>query len=102
MAEETPKLPTHIPVRYKKAVDYGVKHADGVWGSITPTLEIQMAFFSHVMPLPTGGKHEVTPEGTLGRLVEDQREVALDREVSVSMVFNPLIAVEVIKVLQSL
>lgn len=102
MSEETTKLPRYLPVRVQRATDYSVKHTDGAWGSITPTLEIQLAFFSLIMPLPTGAKHEVSPDGTIGRLIEDPKEIVLEREMSLSMVFNPLVAVQLIKMLQGL
>jgi len=102
VSEETPKLPKRISVHYRETPDHRILHADGAWASITPQLEIQMAFYHLLMPLPTEASHVVTPEGTIGPIVEEQREFAIERRSDATVVVNPIVAVQIIQLLQGL
>lgn len=48
-------------------------HADGVFGGVTPTLGISMAFYSQRQPLPDQTVHLISSDGTLGAEIEEDR-----------------------------
>jgi len=79
-------------VRYDlhKSNFFRVVHADGVWGGLTPQLNIAMGFFSEQGALPQQIVHEITPEGNVGPEVPDERVTrnAIAREVEVSVVLS--------------
>lgn len=102
MGDDTSNLPKEIRIRYRKTPDYRVVHADGARVSVTPQLEIQIAFFTALLGFPTvEAVQAVGPDGNLGPVVEPDAEFAIDREVGNSIIVNPLVAIEVIKALQT-
>jgi hypothetical protein len=103
MGEEQPKLPEKIAVRYRKATGHPAVHADGATAVITPQLELQIAFFQAMMPLPEGGYHPISPDGFMEEAVLlGQPQPIIEREVNATVIVNPVVAIQLIRSLQEL
>lgn len=74
---------------------------DGIFGGITPKLQIHMAVFSEHQPLPTRIVHELK-DGRLGREKLDKRIVfgEMVRELEASITMSPEVAQLVVRWLQ--
>ena len=90
---ETP-VQDRVKFDYIKANFFRVVHADGIWGGVTPSLDIHMDVWSQRSPIPKQMVHEVKPDGTVGEEIANERTVrdAIVREVEVGVVFNLAIA----------
>ena len=86
---ETP-VQDRIEFDYLKSNFFRVVHADGVFGGVTPSLDIHMDVFSQRSPIPKKVVHEVKPDRTVGEEIVDERVIrdAIVREVEVGVVFN--------------
>ena len=75
---------------YIKGNFFRVVHADGIFGGVTPSLDIHMDVWSQRSPIPKQVVHEVKPDKTVGEEIVDERVVrdAIVREVEVGVVFN--------------
>ncbi len=74
---------------YQKARHHRTFHADGAWASITPQLEIQVAFFNDLKPMPVETTHQVEASGVLGEEVERiQSPEDVIREVDITLVMS--------------
>lgn len=98
-AADTQSVPQAITFHHIKSNFFRVIHADGVWGGVTPHLQIQMAFFSERLPIPEIVKHTITPDGQLGKEVVADRVTreGVVREIEASVV----VSLEVAKVLRA-
>ena len=100
MADEKPKI-ENLRFIYQKARHHRTFHADGLWAGITPQLEVQIALFSNLKPMPVDVIHKVTNEGRLGEgkeTIGDQHDVI--REVDATVVLNKETARAAIELLQ--
>jgi hypothetical protein len=87
---------------YIKSNFFRVVHADGVFGGITPRLDIQMDVWSERQAIPKEVVHELRPDGTLGEEMREERVVrdAIVREVEVGVVIDVGLAKSMINWLQ--
>lgn len=89
-----------IKFEYTQSNLFRVVHVDGAIGSLTPKLDIHLAFWSERFPIPLQSTYELTPEGNLGREVDKLILDAIVREVEVSMIINVDAARELINLLE--
>jgi len=85
-----------ITFHHIKSNLFRVIHADGVWGGVTPNLNIQLAFYSERNPIPTSVTQEFGENGLPGKLIETTGREGVVREFDASVV----ISIEVAKVFQ--
>lgn len=106
--EDTEKSTAHteatdrLKFHYIKSNMFRVIHADGIWGGLTPQLDIQMAVFSERLPIPLQVVQEIGEDGTLGRECVEER-VSRDgvvREVEANLVFSVEVARKVVQWLE--
>ncbi len=85
-----PPLPSKIRFHYIKSNLFRVVHADGVWGGITPTGGIQIAFFSERVPIPQQVEFQLSPDGRVGEEIPEGKVAreGIVREVEVDVVIN--------------
>jgi hypothetical protein len=98
LSKKETEIPSTLSFHHIKSNYFRVIHADGVWGGVTPHLDIQMAFFSERTPIPQLVKHSVGPDG-LGEELKSERVAreGIVREIEASIVVD----VEVAKVLRA-
>jgi hypothetical protein len=87
MADERPKI-ENIRFIYHKARHHRTFHADGMWASVTPQLEVQFALFNNLKPMPVDEVRTLRPDGTLGEGKETPGEQHVVREVDATVVMN--------------
>lgn len=94
--------PKQITVDYIKSNAFRVVHGDGIFGGLTPSLDIHIDFWSHRQPIPQRSLFEVTEDGKLGSELKDERIVRADmvREVEVGVVLDVNVAKSFIEWLQ--
>jgi hypothetical protein len=104
------KMPDYVRFHWIKSNFFRVIHADGVWGGITPTGNVQMAIFSQRTPIPQQTAQKLYSGGNLG---EDLPELkvckdGIVREVEIEVIMDLNLAVSIrawldekIKVLES-
>lgn len=89
-----------IDIYYKKARNHRTIQADGAWAGITPQLEVQVAFFKDLRPMPDFVTHLITPGEGLGAEVSRVEQKGMVREVEVTMVMSADTLESVIKLMQ--
>ena len=99
--EQPPKPSGEIDLYYRKAPDHRNVHADGVWAGVTPQLDVQMAFFAELQPMPDRIRHKVVG-GTLGPEVAKDVELGVIRETQVTVRLNVITAVQMINLLKGI
>ncbi|MBK9386088.1 MAG: hypothetical protein IPN34_14850 [Planctomycetes bacterium] len=79
-----------VRIHYIKSNLFRVVHTDGVWGGLTPSLKISMAFWSERRPIPRELVFNVTPEGALGEEIRTMRvsKEGIVREVETEIVMD--------------
>jgi len=85
------KLPDQVAIDFIKSNSFRVIHVDGVWGGVMPPGTVQMALFSQRPVIPQQVSYKVTPMGTLGAEIPEERvsrRVLLIREVEVDAILN--------------
>ena len=87
MADEIFKI-EKIRFVYQKARHHRTFHADGMWASVTPQLEVQFALFSNLKPMPQEVVHKVEAGGVLGEETERESEQIVIREVDATIVMS--------------
>ena len=94
--------PKTVTVDYIKSNSFRVVHADGIFGGLTPSLDIHIDIWSHRQPIPQRSIYKVTEDGKLGSELQDERIVRADfvREVEVGVVLDANVAKSLIKWLQ--
>lgn len=55
-----------VAFHYTKGPDFRAIHADGVYGGITPTGHMHLAFFAERFPIPQRTEHTLSPDGQVG------------------------------------
>jgi hypothetical protein len=100
MAEEDKKPIEQVRFIYQKTRHHRTFHADGLWAGITPQLEVQIAFFNNLRPMPQDVTHKIIEGGQLGEGTETPGEQHVIREVDASVVLNRDTARGAIELLQ--
>ncbi len=93
MAENNNGVETNtkqINFRYIKSNHFRVVHADGVWGGLTPQLNLFLAAYNERQPIPDQVSHIITDEGNLGEEIIDNRVVseAIIRELDTGIIMS--------------
>ena len=87
---ETPSLQANVSQQIKcyfiKSNFFRVIHADGVWGGVTPHMNIQMSFFSERTPIPKVTTAQVTPSGI--KEINKETKIGIIREVEVDVIMD--------------
>jgi len=86
MAEN--KQPSQLHFTYEKAEGYGLVHATGARGALTPGGDIMFELFSEAGVPPEEEVHELNPDGSLGRLVDpapDKETIQVLRRLQVGV-----------------
>src|ERR1044071_5805732 len=75
---------------YIKSNYFRVIHVDGVWGGVTPNLNIQIALFNERNAIPKQVVHEVKPDGAIGRELPEKRNSrdTIVREIEASLIMD--------------
>lgn len=83
-----------IKFHYIKSNFNRVIHVDGIWGGITPSLNIQMAPFSERGPIPIQTTHEINPDGSVGKELAEEKitKDGIVREIEAVLVINTEVA----------
>jgi hypothetical protein len=97
--EEQKKTIDRIRFVYQKARHHRTLHADGVWASVTPQLEIQFAFFNNLKPMPNEAIHSVGDDGAIGAEITPQAPEFIIRETDVTVVMNREVAKSMVDLL---
>jgi len=94
--------PDRVKFDYIKSNFFRVVHADGVFGGLTPRLDIHMDLWSERFAIPKETVHQLKPDGTLGEELREERVVqdAIVREVEVGVVIDVGLAKSMIDWLQ--
>lgn len=82
------KIPTKVTFRFKKDEDYRLNPVNGVWGGATPRGDISVDQFHESHLVPEIVAQEVTPDGELGRELEREPPITLQRTALVGMVLT--------------
>ena len=79
-----------IAVHYLKSSFFRVVAAEGVWGGVTPSLKISMAFWNQRHPIPTKQVFAITDQDTIGEELRPDRETraGLVREVETEVLMD--------------
>lgn len=77
-----------ITFHHIKSNLFRVIHADGVWGGVTPNLNIQMAFYSERNAIPQSVKQEFGEYGLPGEIIDTVGKEGIVREFDTSVVVN--------------
>lgn len=96
--DQTKPQSDEIDVFYEKTSDHRYVHADGAWAGSTPQLDIQIAFFTELQPMPRKIRHKVV-SGILGAEVIRDVDVGVLRESQVTILLNPITAIQLVKLL---
>lgn len=99
--DETKPQSDEIDVFYEKTSDHRYVHADGAWAGSTPQLDIQIAFFTELQPMPRKIRHKVV-SGVLGAEVMKDVDVGVLRESQVTILLNPITAIQLVKLLKEM
>jgi hypothetical protein len=86
--EEHSDDPTSVGVHYIRSRHYRTINADGAQFGITPRGAIQFTLFTDQAPLPEYVLHAVTPEGKLGKSIEEVKKEGIVREVAVNVIMD--------------
>jgi hypothetical protein len=106
MSDENDQISVPAPVReidvfYRKAEDHRTVHSDGAWAGLSPQLDIQISFFSELQPMPSKIRHKLLGN-SLGPEVKRDVEIGILRESIVTVLMNPIIAIQTIRLLQQM
>ncbi len=77
-----------VDVFYDRAVQHRTIYADGIWASITPSRELQLAFFKNLAPMPEYTRLAVTPDDKLGAELENSTKKGMIREYEATVVLS--------------
>jgi hypothetical protein len=94
--------PNQMQIYYQRARHYRTIHADGAQLGLTPRAAIQFTLYSDQKPMPEFVLHEITPEGNLGKVLEEVVKSGVIREVEVNVVMDVNVATSFVNVLQGL
>jgi hypothetical protein len=87
MSEATPEK---IRIEYQKSHSFRVVHVDGAYGGTSPRLQLFIAFYSERFPIPKVLTYEISPSGTPGEEITEERETkeGIIREVEVGVLLD--------------
>lgn len=90
-----------MAIEFVKTSLYRNIHIDGVYGGLTPKLEIHMAVFTEHQPLPMRIVHELK-DGRLGPEKLDKRIISgeMERQLEAGITMSPAVARLVVSWLQ--
>jgi len=100
--DESSEKPKEIDIFYPKAAHHQTVAADGAWASLTTQLEIQLAFYKEIQPMPRRVRYTLDEQGALAELKEKDVETGIIRETGVTIVMNPAVAAQLIGLLQQI
>jgi hypothetical protein len=86
-AKESAPAPT-VAFHFIKSNQFRVIRVDGGHGGVTPSGQVQIAFYSERLPIPQKTVHRLTPEGLEDTPVEVVSREGLVREVEVEAVMD--------------
>jgi hypothetical protein len=89
-AASTSEHPTKIRFHYLKSNAFRSIHADGVFGGVTPRLDIAATFFNERLPLPDQTAQKINDDGTIGDEIPSERIVrdGLVRELEANIIMD--------------
>jgi hypothetical protein len=92
-------MPDRVKFHYLKAPAFRTIHVDGVLGGPAPSGFLNAAFFSERIPILQTSTFSLTPDGTLGAEMVEEREAkdGITREVEVNLVMSVATATELHK-----
>ena len=93
--------PTQLGIYYQRSRHYRTIHADGAQFGVTPRGQIQFTLFNDQKPMPEFVLHEITPEGNLGKAVDQSVKEGALREVEVNVIMDLEAATSFLDVLQN-
>lgn len=105
MADEKKPDPEHsnqIGIHYLRSRHYRTINADGAQFGITPRGSLQFTLFTDQAPLAEYVLHEITPEGKLGKPLEEVKKEGMVREVAVNVIMDINTAVSFLDVFQEI
>jgi hypothetical protein len=91
MAQPDNKSKTLTKIRfvYEKARHHRTFRADGAWVGLSPSGEVQFAFFNDLRPMPKWISHDVAPDGSLGAEVSREHNPGdIVREANVTVLMD--------------
>jgi hypothetical protein len=80
--------PTKIGIHYQRSRHYRTINADGAQFGITPRGALQFTLFTDQASLPEYVLHEITPEGKLGKPIDQIKKEGIVREVAVNIIMD--------------
>lgn len=99
MDSSDPKPPT-LDIYYKKTRNHRTIYVDGVWVGISPHLELQLAFFKDLIPIPDYVTHSLPGGDMLGPEVARVAQKGMVRETEVTIVMSAATVEQVINIMQ--
>lgn len=88
-----------IRFHYIKSSAFRTIHADGVFGGVTPRLNISATFYNERGPLPDQTVQDVREDGTLGTEILEERIIrdGILRELEANIVMDVAVAKSLVK-----
>lgn len=80
--------PTRLKFRITKDEGYRVVPVNGAWGGVTPQGDVCMDVYHEAQELPDELTQEVSPDGSLGDVLQRSPEFGLRRNVWLGMVLT--------------
>ena len=93
MEDDTKK----ISFKYIFPSDLRELHVNGAYGGLSPDGLIRMAVYSERQAIPNLEQRKISPDSTLGELIEQEKKYEMVRVVQASLVFNAQTAKSFIK-----
>jgi Flp pilus assembly protein TadG len=105
--QNQPKVetPTEITIYYSKGTHNVTLHADGAWAGITGQLEVQLAFYTELQPMPNVVRHKVVESEIgpmLGPILAQNVQPGIIRETQATITMNPIVTINLIQLLHSM
>ncbi len=105
MADKTESvsvIPDKLAIFYQRSRHYRTVHIDGAQIGLTPRGAIQFTLYSDQKPMPEFVLHQITPEGNLGKQIEEVVKEGFIREVEVNVVMDLAVTQNFITALQEM
>lgn len=83
-----------VKFHYLKSSAFRTIHIDGVFGGLSPSGFLNVAFFNERWAIPQASTYNVNEDGTLGTEIQDERvgREGITRELEVNLVMSPSMA----------
>jgi hypothetical protein len=85
----SPAKPSTITFFFEKTGSFQTSHADGVFGSVTPSGQVFLAFYVERSPIPKTMVCPISADGTIGEPSEFTGKQGIFREVQSAVVLSP-------------